>query len=62
MSFDGSNSPAGRQKPSSAVPAAYGRPAPAQDDGELLRFLVRLSRFGLAAGMEPLLKPLKPAG
>lgn len=26
----------------------------------LLRFLGRLSRFGLAAGMEPLLKPAKP--
>ena len=26
----------------------------------LLRFLGQLSRFGLAAGMDPLLKPAKP--
>ena len=32
-----------------------------QDPTEsLLRFLGRLSRFGLAAGMDPLLKPAKP--
>jgi hypothetical protein len=28
----------------------------------LLRFLSRLSAFGLAAGKDPLLKPIKPAG
>ena len=36
--------------------------APREQDATdaLLRFLGQLSRFGLAAGMEPLLKPAKP--
>lgn len=45
-------------------PAANRREAitPRDNDGTdaLLRFLGQLSRFGLAAGMEPLLKPAKP--
>ena len=40
------------------------RPLTGERDGDvaeaLLRFLGRLSRFGLAAGMDPLLKPAKP--
>ena len=33
-----------------------------QAGDSLLRFLSRLSAFGLAAGRDPLLKPLKPRG
>ena len=34
----------------------------AEGDHLLLRFLAQLSRFGLAAGGDPLLKPARPSG
>ena len=59
----GAGSAAGSSNAGERLPAPVRRDngGPREDASDaLLRFLSRLSRFGLAGGMEPLLKPAKP--
>ena len=59
----GAGSAAGSSTTGERTPASARREnsVPREDGSDaLLRFLGRLSRFGLAGGMEPLLRPAKP--